>query len=103
MAQVAKYIMNHPSYLGILSLLSAIAVAQDAILSGFEALASIAKRLDSHGVELVFASEPQKVYKAKRGKRLSNIVSKYDYRGGGNVMKSSMGELTDKVIIPRLP
>jgi len=73
------------------------------ISEGFRALACIAQRLDPDQVELAFASQPRKVYKARRVKRLQKLVERCSYRGDGCMMESRMGELIDHVIIPRLP
>ncbi|KAK0652661.1 hypothetical protein B0T16DRAFT_427050 [Cercophora newfieldiana] len=76
---------------------------KDTISAGFRALACIAQRLDPDQVELAFASQPRKVYKAKRTKRLQKLVERCEYRGDGHMMESRMGDLIDNVIIPRLP
>jgi len=73
------------------------------ISEGFCALAHIAKRLDPDRVELAFASQPRKVFKARRTKRLKKLVDRCEYRGDGSMMESRMGDLVNSVIIPHLP
>lgn len=75
----------------------------DTMKKGFLALSCIAKRLDPDKVELSFASRPCKVYKAKKTRRLYDLVSKHDYHGHSGLMESNFGSLVDSVIIPLLP
>jgi hypothetical protein len=75
----------------------------ETIADGFRALACIAKRLDPNQVELAFASHPKKVYKAKRTRRLHQLVARCLYKGEGHLMENRLGELIDSKIIPRLP
>jgi hypothetical protein len=76
---------------------------KDTIYDGFRALACIAKRLDPDHVELAFASRPLKVHKTKQTKRLRELVKNCQYRGEGHLMEDRLGDLIDRVIIPRLP
>ncbi|GAB1319451.1 hypothetical protein MFIFM68171_09661 [Madurella fahalii] len=76
---------------------------QGAIRDGFRALACIAKRLDPDKVELVFASRPWRVHRARRTRRLRELVEKCEYLGEPHLMEGRVAELIDRVIIPRLP
>ncbi|KAM7183963.1 hypothetical protein V8F33_013279 [Rhypophila sp. PSN 637] len=67
------------------------------------ALACIAKRLDPNQVELVFASKPRKVYKARKTTRLRELVNKCEYKGEGSLMAGRMAELVEHVLIRHLP
>lgn len=69
----------------------------------FTALACIAKRLDPNQVELVFASKPRKVHKARRMKRLCELVDKCEYKGEGSLVAGIMAELVEHVLIKYLP
>lgn len=73
------------------------------ISDGFKALACIAKKLDPNQVELAFASRPRKVFRARRIRRLHDLVTACRYQGDGHLMEGRLGELVDSVIIPRLP
>ena len=76
---------------------------KEIIGDAFTAMACIAKRLDPNQVELVFASKPRKVHKAKRMKRLRELVSRCEYKGEGSLMAGRMAELVEHVLIKRLP
>lgn len=56
---------------------------KEIIGEAFTALACIAKRLDPDQVELVFASKPRKVHRARRTRRLRQLVDKCEYKGEG--------------------
>jgi hypothetical protein len=73
------------------------------ISDGFKALACIAKKLDPNQVELAFASRPRKVFRARRIRRLHDLVTRCSYQGDGHLMEGRLGELIDNVLIPRLP
>ena len=73
------------------------------ISDGFKALACIAKKLDPNQVELAFASRPRKVFRARRIRRLHDLVTACSYQGDGHLMEGRLGELIDNVLIPRLP
>ncbi|KAM7212204.1 hypothetical protein V8F06_012416 [Rhypophila decipiens] len=76
---------------------------KEVIGDAFTALACIAKRLDPNQVELVFASKPRKVHKARRTTRLRELVNKCEYKGEGSLMASRMAELVEHVLIKHLP
>lgn len=73
------------------------------IVESFGALAYIAKGLDPNGLELVFASEPRNIHKKKRTKPLVEILKNHDYSAFPGGMETSLGIVTDDLIIPRLP
>ncbi|KAK0625103.1 hypothetical protein B0T17DRAFT_491912 [Bombardia bombarda] len=76
----------------------------DTIRDGFLALSCIAKRLDPNMVELAFASQPRKIYKARKTRRLRELVSTHkDYKCKPEMMQDRFSELVDHVLIPKLP
>jgi hypothetical protein len=64
----------------------------------FMAFASIAAKIDPDEVELVFASDPQKVYRGR--KELMGIVAKHKFRHHGPLMEDKFGSFIRSVIIP---
>ncbi|KAL2189195.1 hypothetical protein L209DRAFT_682575 [Thermothelomyces heterothallicus CBS 203.75] len=73
------------------------------IADGFQALACLAKRLDPNRVELAFASQPRRVYRARHTSDLHQRVADCAYKGDGGLMEAHLGDLVDYKIIPRLP
>ncbi|KAK9796180.1 putative Protein kinase domain-containing protein [Seiridium cardinale] len=73
------------------------------VLEGFEALSSIAKRLDPNRVELAFASEPKRVHRARSTKSLVKKLKKHEYRHDPTMMEKSLSELVEHQIIRKLP
>ncbi|ETS83979.1 hypothetical protein PFICI_05855 [Pestalotiopsis fici W106-1] len=73
------------------------------VLEGFQALSSIAKRLDPNRVELAFASRPKDVYRARATRKLVKIVKTHRYEHEPTMMAKSLSELVEHQIIRKLP
>ncbi|KAF3015315.1 hypothetical protein E8E14_009162 [Neopestalotiopsis sp. 37M] len=73
------------------------------VLEGFQALSSIAKRLDPNRVELAFASRPRDVHRARSTRKLVKIVKDHTYEHDPTMMAKSLSALIENQIIPRLP
>ncbi|KAH6613726.1 hypothetical protein B0J18DRAFT_63076 [Chaetomium sp. MPI-SDFR-AT-0129] len=76
---------------------------RDTISSAFKALGYMAKHLDPNKVELVFASAPKKVHKAKKIRKLNDLVTERSFVGEPHYMNARLGEFLGRVIIPHLP
>ncbi|KAK4140565.1 uncharacterized protein C8A04DRAFT_14814 [Dichotomopilus funicola] len=76
---------------------------RDTISSAFKALGYMAKHLDPNKVELVFASDPKKVHKAKKIRKLNDLVTERNFAGEPHYMNARLGEFLGRVIIPHLP
>lgn len=73
------------------------------VLEGFQALSSIAKRLDPNRVELAFASSAKFVYRARDTKKLVKLLKKHEFRHDPTMMEKSLSELIEHQIIKKLP
>lgn len=73
------------------------------VLEGFQALSSIAKRLDPNRVELAFASRPQKVHRARSTKSLVGRVREHKYEHDPTMMARSLSYLVEHQIVRKLP
>jgi hypothetical protein len=73
------------------------------VLEGFQALSSIAKRLDPNRVELAFASRPRDVHRARSTRKLVKAVRDHSYEHDRTMMAKSLSALIEHQIIPRLP
>lgn len=73
------------------------------VLEGFQALSSIAKRLDPNKVELAFASRPKCVHRARRTKSLVKKLASHRYQHDPTMMENSLSELFDHQIFRKLP
>jgi hypothetical protein len=76
---------------------------QKVVLEGFKALCSIAKRLDPNKIELAFASRPRCVHRAHRTKKLVKLLENHEFQQDPMMMESSLSQLIEKEIIPKLP
>ncbi|KAH8649812.1 hypothetical protein BX600DRAFT_418752 [Xylariales sp. PMI_506] len=76
---------------------------KNTVLEGFQALSSIAKRLDPDRVELAFASNPNRIYRARKMKVLVQRLKEHQYRQEPAMMEKSLSQLVHNDIIRKLP
>ncbi|KAI1470360.1 uncharacterized protein F4812DRAFT_449905 [Daldinia caldariorum] len=67
------------------------------------ALIQLARLLEGNNVELSFASNPKRLHRRHRMKKLAEIVAHHGYRREPGLMELGFGRLVDDVIIPHLP
>ncbi|KAI1807216.1 hypothetical protein F4811DRAFT_559992 [Daldinia bambusicola] len=67
------------------------------------ALIQLARLLEGSDVELSFASNPKRLHRRHRMKKLAEIVARHGYRREPGLMELGFGHLVDDVIIPHLP
>jgi hypothetical protein len=73
------------------------------VQEAFSVLAYLAKLIDTDGIELAFASKPTNVHKHKD---TSPLLEHFKYQRWDQIhgmFEHNLGELIDKVILPRLP
>lgn len=75
----------------------------DHITNAFSVLGYIAKDLDPDDLELVFASMPHSVHKKRHTTPLVEILKSHEYSAFTGSIETSLGDVINKLIIPRLP
>ncbi|KAK9425369.1 putative Kinase-like domain-containing protein [Seiridium unicorne] len=69
----------------------------------FTALSYLAKLIDRDGIELIFASNPRKIWKKSKTKELLKILEGHEFVQESGMMEDKLGELLDHKISDRLP
>ncbi|KAK6065260.1 tein kinase 4-like protein [Seiridium cupressi] len=69
----------------------------------FTALSYLAKLIDRDGIELIFASNPRKIWKKSKTKELLKILESHEFVQESGMMEDKLGELLDHKISDRLP
>ncbi|KAI1846413.1 hypothetical protein JX266_007618 [Neoarthrinium moseri] len=78
-------------------------IASSDRLQGFQAISSVAKRLDPNKVEVAFASRPTKAFRARRTKNLVEMLERHEFQHDPHLMQKSLSELIEHQIIRKLP
>lgn len=73
------------------------------VITVFRALGYIAKDCDKDGIELRFVSAPDKKFRHSDTTRLVRILESHKYQAIEGRIESSITDLVNKIIIPKLP
>ncbi|KAK9770031.1 putative Kinase-like domain-containing protein [Seiridium cardinale] len=76
---------------------------REELLRAFTALSYLAKLIDQDGIELIFASNPRKIWKKSKTKELLKILESHEFVQESGMMEDKLGELLDHKISERLP
>ncbi|KAM0814081.1 putative Kinase-like domain-containing protein [Seiridium cardinale] len=76
---------------------------REELLRAFTALSYLAKLIDRDGIELIFASNPRKIWKKSKTKELLEMLESHEFVQESGMMEDKLGELLDHKISVRLP
>lgn len=73
------------------------------LIRAFTAFSYLAKLIDRDGIELIFASNPRKIWKDSATSRLIDILERHQFVQESGMMEGKLGELVDHIVTDRLP